>query len=74
MTIHRIQRTLVLILFVVPLSLFTDTIAAASTPDVVSKTAGASEVADMVLFLASYQARHISGQLVGVCGNFEWEI
>ena len=32
------------------------------------------EIADMVLFLASDAARHVSGQLIGVCGNVEWEI
>jgi len=31
------------------------------------------EIADMVLFLASEKARHVSGQLIGVCGNVEWE-
>ena len=33
----------------------------------------ASEVADTVLFLASERARHITGQVLGVCGNVEWE-
>ncbi len=32
------------------------------------------EIADMVLFLASPAARHVTGQLVGVDGNIEWEI
>jgi NAD(P)-dependent dehydrogenase (short-subunit alcohol dehydrogenase family) len=32
-----------------------------------------SEIADMVLFLASDRGRHVSGQLIGVCGNVEWE-
>ena len=32
------------------------------------------EIADMVLFLASGAAPHVTGQLVGVCGNAEWEI
>ncbi len=32
-----------------------------------------AEVADMAFFLASDAARHISGQLIGVCGNVEWE-
>ena len=31
------------------------------------------EVADMVLFLASPQARHVTGQAIGVDGNLEWE-
>lgn len=31
------------------------------------------EIADMVLFLASPAARHVTGQLIGVCGNVEWE-
>jgi NAD(P)-dependent dehydrogenase (short-subunit alcohol dehydrogenase family) len=31
------------------------------------------EVAAMVHFLASDMGRHISGQNIGVCGNFEWE-
>lgn len=31
------------------------------------------EIADMVLFLCSDAARHISGQLIGVDGNIEWE-
>ena len=29
------------------------------------------EVADMAVFLASDRARHVSGQSIGVCGNFE---
>jgi len=32
-----------------------------------------AEVADMVLFLCSEQAKHVTGQLIGVCGGFEWE-
>lgn len=32
-----------------------------------------TEIGDMAVFLASDAARHISGQLVSVCGNFEWE-
>ena len=32
------------------------------------------EIADMVLFLASDAAPHVTGQLIGVCGNTEWEI
>lgn len=31
------------------------------------------EVADLAVFLASPGAKHISGQLIGVCGNVEWE-
>lgn len=31
------------------------------------------EIADMVTFLASDKARHVNGQLIGVCGNVEWE-
>jgi NAD(P)-dependent dehydrogenase (short-subunit alcohol dehydrogenase family) len=31
------------------------------------------EVAELVLFLASPAARHVSGQTIGVCGNLEWE-
>lgn len=31
------------------------------------------EVGDTAVFLASDQARHISGQMLGVCGNAEWE-
>ncbi len=31
------------------------------------------ELADMVVFLCSDQARHITGQLIGVDGNQEWE-
>lgn len=31
------------------------------------------EIADMVLFLASSAARHVTGQLIGVDGNIEWE-
>jgi len=32
-----------------------------------------AEIAETVLFLASDPGRHISGQLLGVCGNIEWE-
>ena len=32
-----------------------------------------SEVADMVLFLASEQARKVTGELLAVSGNVEWE-
>ena len=32
-----------------------------------------AEIADMVLFLCSDAARHVSGQLIGVDGNLEWE-
>lgn len=32
-----------------------------------------SEVGDAAVFLASDQARHVSGQMLGVCGNAEWE-
>lgn len=31
------------------------------------------EVADAAFFLASDAARHVTGQLLGVCGNLEWE-
>jgi NAD(P)-dependent dehydrogenase (short-subunit alcohol dehydrogenase family) len=31
------------------------------------------EIADMALFLASPAARHVTGQLIGVDGNIEWE-
>lgn len=31
------------------------------------------EIADMVLFLCSDAARHVSGQLIGIDGNIEWE-
>lgn len=31
------------------------------------------EVAAMAVFLASHEARHVTGQLIGVCGNAEWE-
>jgi NAD(P)-dependent dehydrogenase (short-subunit alcohol dehydrogenase family) len=31
------------------------------------------EVGDLAVFLASEGARHISGQVIGVCGNAEWE-
>ena len=31
------------------------------------------EVADMAVMLASEACRHVSGQLIGVCGNTEWE-
>jgi NAD(P)-dependent dehydrogenase (short-subunit alcohol dehydrogenase family) len=29
------------------------------------------EIADMLVFLASERAPHVSGQSIGVCGNFE---
>ena len=32
-----------------------------------------AEMAEMVLFLCSDAARHVSGQLIGVDGNIEWE-
>ncbi|MSO69869.1 MAG: SDR family oxidoreductase [Alphaproteobacteria bacterium] len=32
-----------------------------------------SEIGDTAVFLASRAGRHISGQNLGVCGNFEWE-
>jgi NAD(P)-dependent dehydrogenase (short-subunit alcohol dehydrogenase family) len=32
-----------------------------------------AELADMVLFLCSDAARHITGQMIGVDGNIEWE-
>ena len=31
------------------------------------------EIADMMIFLCSKQARHVSGQHIGVCGNAEYE-
>ena len=31
------------------------------------------EVADAAFFLAQDSARNITGQLIGVCGNLEWE-
>lgn len=31
------------------------------------------EIGDMAVFLASDRARHVSGQIIGVCGNSEWE-
>lgn len=31
------------------------------------------ELADMVLFLCSYSGRHITGQMIEVSGNLEWE-
>ena len=34
---------------------------------------GCEEVADMAFFLAQDAARNITGQLIGVCGNLEWE-
>ena len=33
-----------------------------------------SEIADMVLFLASEGARKVTGELISVSGNSEWEI
>jgi NAD(P)-dependent dehydrogenase (short-subunit alcohol dehydrogenase family) len=33
-----------------------------------------SEIGDTAVFLASRAGRHVSGQNIGVCGNFEWEI
>lgn len=32
------------------------------------------EIADMVIFLASDATRHVSGRLIDVCGDIEWEI
>lgn len=32
-----------------------------------------AEVASMAAFLASDEAAHITGQMIGVCGNSEWE-
>lgn len=32
------------------------------------------EVGELCVFLASDSGRHISGQMIGVCGNSEWEI
>jgi len=32
---------------------------------------GMDEIADMALFLASDSGRHITGQSISVCGNFE---
>lgn len=32
-----------------------------------------SEVAGLVWFLAADSGRHVSGQIIGVCGNLEWE-
>ena len=32
------------------------------------------EVGEMCVFLASDGGRHVSGQMIGVCGNSEWEI
>lgn len=32
-----------------------------------------TEIAEMIFFLASDRARHVSGQEIGVCGNMEWE-
>jgi len=32
------------------------------------------EIAESCLFLASDSGRHITGQMLGVCGNSEWEI
>ena len=34
---------------------------------------GCEEVADTAFFLAQDAARNITGQLIGVCGNLEWE-
>lgn len=31
------------------------------------------EIGDVAVFLASPAARHITGQMIGVCGNTEWE-
>lgn len=31
------------------------------------------EIGDLAVFLASAGAKHISGQLIGACGNTEWE-
>ena len=31
------------------------------------------EVAEMIVFLGSDEARKVTGQLIGVCGNLEWE-
>ncbi len=31
------------------------------------------EIADLAVFLASNKAKHISGQLIAVDGNMEWE-
>ncbi len=31
------------------------------------------EIGDMAVFLASDGARHVSGQIISVCGNVEWE-
>lgn len=31
------------------------------------------EVVDLVQFLCSVNSKHITGQLIGVCGNLEWE-
>ncbi|HEC01833.1 MAG TPA: SDR family oxidoreductase [Sphingomonadales bacterium] len=32
-----------------------------------------TEIGEMACFLASNRARHVTGQLIGVCGNVEWE-
>jgi NAD(P)-dependent dehydrogenase (short-subunit alcohol dehydrogenase family) len=32
------------------------------------------EIADAIVFLSSPQARHITGQIIGVDGNLEWEV
>ncbi len=32
-----------------------------------------SEIAEMIVFLASPAGRRVTGQMIGVCGNVEWE-
>lgn len=32
-----------------------------------------TEIGDMICFLASDGAKHVTGQFIGVCGNMEWE-